>query len=45
MNELLENRPLVYADGTFQEQINTKYEIEVEIPRIFIAQRGKKENP
>lgn len=46
-NELLENIQLIYADGTFggtfRRQMKAKYEIEVEIPIIPIAQKGKVE--
>uniref|UniRef100_A0AAU6WSR2 Uncharacterized protein n=1 Tax=Chryseobacterium endophyticum TaxID=1854762 RepID=A0AAU6WSR2_9FLAO len=46
-NELLENIQRIYADGTFggtfRRQMKTKYEIEVEIAIIPIAQKGKVE--
>ena len=44
-NELLQNVKLVFADGTFggtfRKQMEKKYNISVDIPKIPIAQKGK----
>ena len=44
-NELLQNVKLVFADGTFggtfREEMEEKYNISVEIPKVPIAQKGK----
>ena len=44
-NDLLEKVELIYADGTFggtfKEEMKVKYGIEVEIPKVPIAQKGK----
>jgi len=46
-NELLQNIKLVFADGTFggtfRNQMEEKYNIAVEIPKVPIAQKGKVE--
>jgi hypothetical protein len=44
-NELLQSVRLVFADGTFggtfREQMKDRYNIEVEIPQVPIATKGK----
>ena len=46
-NELLQNIKLIFADGTFggtfRKEMAEKYNIEVEIPKIPIAHKGKME--
>jgi putative transposase len=46
-NILLENVGIIFADGTFggtfKQEMNKKYGIEVEIPQIPIAKKGKVE--
>jgi hypothetical protein len=46
-NELLQNFKLIFADGTlggtFRQEMEKKYNISVEIPKIPIVRKGKME--